>query len=161
MCPISHVRCHISLVTRHVSHLRCHMSHIFSSYFLLESGGVSVWRVCYQWGLPHLVFRLFDFFLSVEKSRRKIWHALRQNCMWTFSQECMETRFLLSLCLLVNGYCLHCTIYITPLICTLSTLLLPQPISSLLHKTLHSYPQPFTSPKKNTTLHFYLQTTKH
>ena len=59
MCPVSHVRCHISLVTCHVSHLRCHMSHIFSSSFLLESGGVSWWRVCYQWGLPRLVFRLF------------------------------------------------------------------------------------------------------
>ena len=59
MCPVSHVRCHISLVTCHVSHLRCHMSHIFSSFFLLESGGVSWWRVCYQWGLPRLVFRLF------------------------------------------------------------------------------------------------------
>ena len=59
MCTVSQVRCHISPVTCHVSHLRCHMSHMFSSFFLLESGGVSWWRVCYQWGLPRLVFRLF------------------------------------------------------------------------------------------------------
>ena len=59
MFPVSQVRCHISLITCHVSHLSCHMSHIFSSFFLLEIGGVSWWRVCYQWGLPRLIFRLF------------------------------------------------------------------------------------------------------
>ena len=66
MCPVSHVRCHmslvtchLSLVTCHVSHVRCHMSQFLSSFFLLESGGVSWWRVYCQWGLPRLVFRLF------------------------------------------------------------------------------------------------------
>ena len=59
MCPVSHVRCHISLVTCHVSHLRCHMSHIFSSSFSFRKWWSSWWRVCYQWGLPHIVFRIF------------------------------------------------------------------------------------------------------
>ena len=44
MCPMSNVRCHMSLVTRN---------------FFLQSGEVSLLRVCYQQGLFGLVFRLF------------------------------------------------------------------------------------------------------
>ena len=41
----------------HISGVTCHtFSPIF---FLLERGGVSWWRVCYQWGFPRLVFKLF------------------------------------------------------------------------------------------------------
>ena len=59
VCPISHVRCHISLVTCHVSHLRCHMSHVFFFFFSFRKWWSSWWRVCYQWGPPHPVFRFF------------------------------------------------------------------------------------------------------
>ena len=49
----------------HLSHVTCHMSKknyiliIFSSFFCKKIGqsvGASRWRVCYQWGLPRLVF---------------------------------------------------------------------------------------------------------
>ena len=49
MCPVSHVRWHKSLVT-------CHMSHFF-----FTNGKVSLLRVCYYWGLPRLIFRIFLF----------------------------------------------------------------------------------------------------
>ena len=56
MCHMSHVTCHMSRVTCHVSCVTCHMSHFFSS---LE---VYWWRVCYQRGLPRLVFLPWPFF---------------------------------------------------------------------------------------------------
>ena len=46
LCPLSHVYCHLSFVT------------IFLFIFL-QIAWVSRWRVCYQWGLPCLVFRPF------------------------------------------------------------------------------------------------------
>ena len=59
---VSHVRCQVSVVLCQVSHVRCHMScvkkiHIFLLFsFFGQCGGVSRWRVCYQRGLPLLVF---------------------------------------------------------------------------------------------------------
>ena len=52
-CQISHFTCHLSCITFQVSHV----THFFLLFFLLESG--SWWRVCYQWGLPRIVFRPF------------------------------------------------------------------------------------------------------
>ena len=61
MCHMSHVTCHVSPVT-------CHLSHDFNFCFYLfmflkypsekmeKSDGASRWRVCYQRGLPRLVF---------------------------------------------------------------------------------------------------------
>ena len=63
-----HTMCHVSRITCQMSHFTCHLTCITSQvsnvthfffFFLLESGRVSLWRVCYQWGLPRLVFRLF------------------------------------------------------------------------------------------------------
>ena len=50
-CHMTGVTCHMSLVACHVSHVTCHK--FFSFYG--QSGEVYQWRVCYQWGLPHLV----------------------------------------------------------------------------------------------------------
>ena len=52
---VSPVRCHLSGVT-----VRCHLSpvtwhHLFLFlfyFYYLQSGWASLWRVCYQWGLP-------------------------------------------------------------------------------------------------------------
>ena len=51
---VSHVKCQVSGVgvRCHVSDVRCHF---FLSFFG-QSGGTSRWRVCYQRGLPRLVF---------------------------------------------------------------------------------------------------------
>ena len=50
-------------VTCHASCVMCHMSRVtlkniyeYEYFFFLHTGGVSWWRVCYQWGLPRLVF---------------------------------------------------------------------------------------------------------
>ena len=53
--PPQYATCHLSLVTCHVSHARCHMLCVTSEVAGV-SGGASWWRVCYQWGLPCLVF---------------------------------------------------------------------------------------------------------
>ena len=53
---VSYVMCHVSCVTCHVSRVMCHMSHIFFFSSLIgQRGAANWWRVCYQWGLPHLV----------------------------------------------------------------------------------------------------------
>ena len=50
----------MSRVTCHVSHVMCHMSQFFLSIFLSiffgQSGEAYRWMVCYQRGLPRLVF---------------------------------------------------------------------------------------------------------
>ena len=55
--------CHMSHVTFHMSHVRCQVSGVTSqvshvSFFSGQSVGASRWRVCYQRGLPRLVFSL-------------------------------------------------------------------------------------------------------
>ena len=58
---MSPVMCHLSGVTCHVSPVVCHLSHDF--FFVLnkkngQSGEASQWMVCYQRGLPRLVFHV-------------------------------------------------------------------------------------------------------
>ena len=58
---VSHVRCHMSRVMCQVSRVRCHVSHfflflLFFLFFFLKSGWTSQWMVCYQRGLPRLVY---------------------------------------------------------------------------------------------------------
>ena len=64
-CHVSHVTCHMSHVTCHMSHVTCHMSHVtchmsrVTFFFIIifwQSGEAYRWRVCYQPGLPRLVF---------------------------------------------------------------------------------------------------------
>ena len=55
MCHMSNVRCHMSGVRCHMSGVRCQvLDYIF---FFWQSREASRLRVCYQWGLPHLVFK--------------------------------------------------------------------------------------------------------
>ena len=69
------VMCHVSRVPCHLSRVKCHMSPVTcqkknSSYFFFfsflslkkigQSGGPSRWRVCYQRGLPRLVYKFID-----------------------------------------------------------------------------------------------------
>ena len=67
-CHMSRVTCHMSRVTCHVSPVTCHMSHVKKKFLPLnffffyvnkigQSGGASRGRVCYQRGLPRLVFK--------------------------------------------------------------------------------------------------------
>ena len=52
---MSHVTCHVSRVMYHMSHVACHMSYVFFLFVGLSGGG-SRWRVCYQRGLPRVVY---------------------------------------------------------------------------------------------------------
>ena len=57
-----HVTCHMSYITCHVSHVTCHISHVifFLLLFRTKCSGEAYWRrVCYQRGLPRLVFDIF------------------------------------------------------------------------------------------------------
>ena len=58
-CHLSRVTCHVSRVTCHVSLVTCQMFFCFCYYPKkknLQSGGARRWRVCYQRGLPRLVY---------------------------------------------------------------------------------------------------------
>ena len=55
MCQVSRVRCHVSCVRCHVSGVMCKVSSV-TFLFFLQSGGASWRRVCYQGGLPRLVY---------------------------------------------------------------------------------------------------------
>ena len=61
MCHMSHVMCHMSCVTCNGPHVTCHTSHITHNFiyfiYFLQSGEVSRCRVCYQRGLPRLVYK--------------------------------------------------------------------------------------------------------
>ena len=54
ICHVSCVMCHVSHVTCHMSRLTCHKFSLFLLILSWQNGGASRWRVCYQWGLPHL-----------------------------------------------------------------------------------------------------------
>ena len=67
--PPQRVMCHVSGVTFHVSRVTCHVSNanfifLFIIFFLGQLGEAYRWRVCYQRGLPRLVF-----FSSLNKNR--------------------------------------------------------------------------------------------
>ena len=53
--------CHMFHVTCHVSHVTCHMLFFFSLFFW-TNGEAYRWNVCYQRGLPHLVYAIKDIF---------------------------------------------------------------------------------------------------
>ena len=60
--PPKHVTCHMSRVTMcQVSHVTCHMSRVMCHFFFSQSGEAYWWRVCYQRGLPRLVYFIFLF----------------------------------------------------------------------------------------------------
>ena len=62
-CQMSHVMCHVSCVT-------CHVSYIY--FFLLQNGGASWWRVCYQRGRPRLVFINSKLFRRLQELFQKL-----------------------------------------------------------------------------------------
>ena len=58
--PPPRVWCHITGARCQVSGVTCHMYCVYYIYivFFLQCCVASQWRVCYQWGLPRLVFCL-------------------------------------------------------------------------------------------------------
>ena len=59
---LSPVTCHVSCAMCHILRVTCHMSHdYFFIIFFGQSGKARWWRVCYQRGLPRLVFTLCMF----------------------------------------------------------------------------------------------------
>ena len=87
MCQGSHIMCHMSCVTCHLSHVRIFFLsfniyiyiyiYIYDYSFILKkighSGGAGRWRVCYQRGLPHLVyFGKWLYFVLLNRKMRTI-----------------------------------------------------------------------------------------
>ena len=68
---MAHVTCNISCVTCHVSNFTCHMSCV-TYHFLWQSGEASLWRVCYQWGLPRLVIVIVYCILTHNKQENRL-----------------------------------------------------------------------------------------
>ena len=59
--------CYMSCVTCHVSHVTCHMACVTCHFFFFRQSGESYrWRVCYQRGLPRLVF--INIYISYRKN---------------------------------------------------------------------------------------------
>ena len=65
-----------------MSHVMCIFFHVFCFVFVLflsnkngQYGGASRWRVCYQWGLPRLVYSplpIKSFYLIIPKTNNSI-----------------------------------------------------------------------------------------
>ena len=56
---MSRVMCHMYKVTCHMSNITYNVFNFTDHYFflfVLQLDGAGWWRVCYQWGLPHLVW---------------------------------------------------------------------------------------------------------
>ena len=74
-CHVSHVTCHLSTVTCHMSHVKKKLLHVLIYLYIYiyffnvkkigQSGGASRWRVCYQRGLPRLVYYRLQYQLYV------------------------------------------------------------------------------------------------
>ena len=68
---VSRVTCNMSPVMCHLWRVTCHMSPVTCIYLFIYlkkiqlSVGASLWRVCYQRGLPHLVLRYKVYFFLV------------------------------------------------------------------------------------------------
>ena len=63
MCHVSRVMCHLSPVMCHLSHVQKKFSNFNTKkkHFIKigQKDGASRWRVCYQRGLPRLVYQTF------------------------------------------------------------------------------------------------------
>ena len=110
-CHMSYVTCHLSYFTYHLSPVTCHLSPVTCNFFFYiyifffftflyiyifsfkqigKTGGPSRWRVCYQWGLPRLVF------YQVQSTNCILWHIwvliikkkfsfyIHNHCLFTF-----------------------------------------------------------------------------
>ena len=69
---VSCIRCHVSHVTCHMSCVTCQFFFKFIYFFLGQLSEAYRWRVCYQRGLPRLVFfhvsTKTDLFLEEQKN---------------------------------------------------------------------------------------------
>ena len=69
MCHVSQVMCHMSPVNCHV-----YLSGVTCLIFFLQSGEARYWKVCYQQGIPRLVFLCWTVINGYKKGQRLI-HA--------------------------------------------------------------------------------------
>ena len=80
-CHVSHVRCHMSGVTCKVSCVTCNIKNKIG-----QSDWASRWRVCYQQGLPRLVFRLSGNFVWIF---HQIWPS-RGGPLWHWPKRVIQ-----------------------------------------------------------------------
>ena len=78
----------MSHVTCHVSRVMCHVSHV-----MWQSGEAYRWRVCYQWGLPRLVFLHNSYGISEFPD---CWNLVgadwMENLRWAYTEPSMHFR---------------------------------------------------------------------
>ena len=64
-------------------HVTCIFLFIFYLQNILQNGGASRWRVCYQWGLPRLViiqFALVHGFMNLNAAQRSALDCTALHC---------------------------------------------------------------------------------
>ena len=72
MCNMSGVTCHMSGVRCHMTGVTCQVSGV-TTFFFLQSGRASWWRVCYQRGLPRLVASAEPCLLSCSGNKKSVY----------------------------------------------------------------------------------------
>ena len=94
---MSKVTCHVSCVTCHMSHVTCHMFFFFFS----QSGEASLWKVCYQRGLPRLVLMCTCTYSYIYTCIKVLIFTciiiLIFTCTWTKVPICTSTSTIVSL----------------------------------------------------------------
>ena len=95
---MSPVTCQVSLVICHVSHVTCQVSYVMSLFFLFffgQSDEAYWWRICYQQGLPHLIYRLLRKLLRLGRLLQAVGRPYYQLFPY-FHAECFLIFFLIS-----------------------------------------------------------------
>ena len=126
---MSHVMCHMSYGMCQVAKVMCHN---FFSYFnflfiFLQSGGASRWRVCYQRGLPRLVFLIIMLCLILLDLTFSTAYRRPLNILnpWILYNFCLCFGCLSHGCLCLC--CHHCgCCYMGPIIISIITTLQPK-----------------------------------
>ena len=116
MCCMSSVTCHVSHVTCLVSCVMCHPSHaryhliLFFFFFSSSKFGANRWRVCYQQGLPRLVYQLFNvdlylnFVLTFHLPRIGVFKRIHKNVCYFHAQRNYRANIIsrcISLCITI------------------------------------------------------------
>ena len=95
MCHVSPVTCHLSPVMCHMSHVPCQNNffvYIFFFFFsqskkIGKSGGAGQGRVCFQQGLPCLVFISYDIYPKYDNLQEEDEYLLLLTVTLTFQAQ--------------------------------------------------------------------------
>ena len=118
---MSHVICHVSHVMSNVSCVKCRKKIYIYVHFSWQSVGAYRWRVCYQRGLPCLVFygnnsnstfihtkklHMKNLYIRISISTREILEAYTQSIAQSGMNLPIEQGKPLKICPMAQGICL-------------------------------------------------------